>query len=215
MLKKYKKTIILTTIVMLLPILIGFLLWDKLPDKVPIHWNAAGEIDGWSSKGFAIFGIPVFLFAVHWICLLMTKVDPKHKNHPDKMMRIVLWICPVISVFMCIVVYGTALGMELMVDKIVIAMVGLMFIIVGNYLPKCQQSYTLGIKIPWTLNDEENWNYTHRIGGRLWVVCGFVFLVSMLLPTTLMIIVELTVFAVAIAVPTICSYLFHRRKKED
>ena len=214
MIKVNKKKLIITSIVILVPIIAGMILWNELPNKIPTHWNAAGEVDGWSSKAFAVFGLPGFLFAVHWVCLLGASADPKKQNFEGKVLNIVLWICPVISVLGAVLMYGTALGMEFRVEKIIPSLVGVVFIVVGNYLPKCKQSYTMGIKLPWTLNDEENWNRTHRLGGKLWVVCGLVVILSMFLPNKFMVAIFLSVVAVAVFVPTVYSYLLFREKEK-
>ena len=214
MIRENKKKLILTSIVILLPILIGLLLWNKLPDKVPTHWNAQGEVDGWSSKAFAVFGLPIILFVMHWACVLGTSADPKKQNIEGKVLGIVFWICPIVSLLVCPMSYGVALGMEFEVDKIMLALMGIVFIVVGNYLPKCKQSYTVGIKLPWTLNDEENWNRTHRMGGKLWVASGIILLLSMLLPASAMVVVVLAVIGVAVFVPTVYSYLLFREKEK-
>ena len=214
MIKENKKKLILTSIIILLPIVIGMILWNKLPDKLPTHWNSAGEIDGWSSKAFAVFGLPGFLFAVHWVCVLASSADPKKQNIEGKVLNIVLWICPIISVLGAVLMYGAALGMEFRVEKIIPLLVGVVFIVIGNYLPKCKQSYTMGIKLPWTLNDEENWNRTHRLGGKLWVACGVVIILSMFLPNKFMVAIFLSVVAVAVFVPTVYSYLLFREKEK-
>lgn len=213
MIKENKKKLILTSIIILVPIIVGLILWNKLPDKIPTHWNAAGEVDGWSSKAFAVFGLPGFLFAVHWICLLGTNADPKKQNIEGKVLNIVFWVCPVISVLGAVLMYGTALGMQFAVEKIIPSLVGITFIIIGNYLPKCKQSYTMGIKLPWTLNDEDNWNRTHRLGGKLWVVCGLILIVSMVLPSHFMFAAFLVIITVAVLVPTVYSYLLFKKKQ--
>lgn len=215
MIKNNKGKIILTSIIILLPILIGLILWGKLPDKLPTHWNAEGVVDGWSSKGFAVFGLPLFLFAVHWICLLATGADPKKQNYSEKLLNIVFWICPIISALGGVLIYGTALGMEFKVDKIMLILMGIMFIIVGNYLPKCKQNYTMGIKIPWTLNDEENWNCTHRMSGKLWVVSGIILILCLFLPTKVMSVVLIIVLFAAVIVPMVYSYLFYKKKVKN
>lgn len=215
MIKENKKKLILTSIVILVPIIIGLILWNKLPDKVPTHWNASGEVDGWSSKAFAVFGLPGFLFAVHWVCLLASSADPKKQNIEGKVLNIVFWICPIISVLGAVLMYGTALGMEFKVDKIMLALVGVTFIVIGNYLPKCKQSYTMGIKLPWTLNDEENWNRTHRLGGKLWVVSGFIVILCMLLPANAMSVVFIIVLFMAMIVPTVYSYQLYKKKEKS
>ena len=214
MIRENKKKLILTSIVILLPILIGLMLWNKLPDQVPTHWNAQGEVDGWSGKIFAVFGLPIILFVMHWACVLGTSADPKKQNIEGKVLGIVFWICPIISLLVCTLSYGVALGVEFKVDKIMLALMGIMFIVIGNYLPKCKQSYTMGIKLPWTLNDEENWNRTHRMGGKLWVASGIILLLSMLLPASAMVVVVLAVIGVAIFVPTVYSYLLFREKEK-
>lgn len=208
MIKKNLKTLIITSIVLLLPILAGLILWNQLPEQMPTHWNAAGEVDGWSSKPFAVFGLPLILLAAQWLCVLATGADPKKNNHPEKVLHLVLWIMPVLSVVLHTITYMTTLGMEVKMERIMPAFIGVLFVIIGNYLPKCKQNYTIGIKIPWTLDNEENWNKTHRFAGFLWVVCGVAIMftgffggVWVFLPIS---------FAMVLA-PIIYSYLLHRK----
>lgn len=215
MIKKNKGKLILTSIVILMPIVIGLFLWNKLPDKLPTHWNAEGVVDGWSSKGFTVFGLPAILFGFHWLCLLGSSADPKNKNYSEKLLQLVFWICPIISVLLGVISYGTALGMEFAVDKIMLILVGVMFIIIGNYMPKCKQNYTMGIKLPWTLNDEENWNKTHRMAGRLWVITGFLVMLCILVPTTVMVVTFIIILIVSVVIPTIYSYLLYKNKQKS
>lgn len=174
MIRKHWKMLALTSVIILLPALAGVILWNRLPDRMPTHWNASGEIDSWSSKPFAVFGLPLILLAAQWLCLLGTAADPKKENHSDKVLQLVIWIIPVLSVVLHVLTYAAALGHGVRMEMIMPVLVGLLLVIMGNYLPKCKQNYTIGIKIPWTLNSEENWNRTHRMAGRLWVVCGLV-----------------------------------------
>ena len=215
MIKKNKGKLILTSIVILIPILIGLFLWNKLPDKLPTHWNAEGVVDGWSSKGFTVFGLPAILFVLHWICLLVSSADPKNQNYSEKLLQLVFWICPILSVLLGVISYGTALGMEFKVDKIMLILVGLMFIIIGNYMPKCKQNYTMGIKLPWTLNDEENWNKTHRMAGKLWVISGFLCMLCILVPITVMVVTFIIILVVSTMIPTIYSYLLYKNKQKS
>jgi len=208
MIKKNLKTLIITSIVILLPILAGVILWNQLPDPMPSHWNASGEIDGWSSKPFAVFGLPFILLAAQWLCVLGTSADPKKNNHPTKIVHLVLWIIPVLSVVMHTFVYLIALGYGVRMEVVMPILIGLIFTIIGNYLPKCKQNYTIGIKIPWTLNNEENWNKTHRFAGWLWTACGLLVILTGFIGGfwLFMIVVLLMVFA-----PIIYSYLLHRK----
>ena len=204
---RHKKTLIIATILCLLPILFGVALWDQLPDPMPTHFGANGEPDGWSSKPFAVFGLPLFLAAMEWVCLFASSADPRRKNLSPKVMTLVLYLVPVIGLFACGATYAIALGMDLSISMIMSILFGVMFIVIGNYLPKCRQTYTLGIKLPWTLADETNWNRTHRFAGRLWVICGLVIMVAgcftfwaifaMLLPMVI--------------APVVYSYALHRK----
>ncbi len=178
MIKKNLKTLIITSIIILLPILAGLLLWGQLPAQMPTHWNVNGEVDGWSSKAFAVFGLPLILLAAQWLCVLGTAADPKKANHAEKIYQLVLWIIPVINVILSVITYAAAMGKNLPVEMILPVFMGLLFAIIGNYMPKCKQNYTIGIKISWTLNSEENWNRTHRFAGRLWLVCGIVIMLT-------------------------------------
>ena len=178
MIKKNRKVLVITSIVLLLPVLAGVILWNQLPEQMPTHWNAAGEIDGWSGKPFAVFGLPLLMLVIHWVCVLGTSADPKKNNHPGKVVHLVLWIIPVLSIVLHAVTYAAALGKEVRMEVVMPIMIGLVLAIVGNYLPKCKQNYTIGIKLPWTLSSEENWNRTHRFAGRLWVVCGIVIILT-------------------------------------
>lgn len=208
MIKKNLKVLIITSLVILLPILAGAVLWNQLPEQIPSHWNASGEIDGWSSKPFVVFGLPLILLAAQWLCMLGSAADPKKENHSVKLIQLVLWIIPILSVLLHTVTYAVALGKEVRMEVVMPVFMGILFTIIGNYLPKCKQNYTIGIKIPWTLNSEENWNKTHRFAGWLWVLCGLIIMLTGFFGGfwIFLVIVILMVFA-----PFLYSYLLHRK----
>ncbi len=208
MIKKNLKVLIITSLVILLPILAGVILWDQLPARIPSHWNAVGEVDGWSSKTFAVFGMPLILLAFQWLCACATSADPKKKNHSDKILHLVFWIIPVLNIVLSVFTYAAALGKGVPVDVLMPILFGVLFIAIGNYLPKCQQNYTIGIKIPWTLNSEENWNRTHRLTGWVWVIGGLVVMVSGFFVGFWLF---LAVTLVMVLVPFIYSYILHRK----
>ena len=208
MIKKNLKLLILTSILTLLPILAGVVLWNQLPEQMPTHWNAAGEVDGWSSKPFAVFGLPLILVAAQWLCVLATTTDPKRQNHSEKIYHLVFWIMPVLSIVLHAVTYLTVLGVGVRMEMVMPIFMGLLFVIIGNYLPKCKQSYTIGIKIPWTLNNEENWNKTHRLAGWVWVIGGFAIMLTGFFGGFVAFFV---ITLVMVLVPAIYSYLLHRK----
>ena len=208
MIKKYWKTLVVTSIVNLLPMVMGLMLWEQLPEQMPMHWNMAGEVDGWTGKTFAVFGMPLLMAALEWVCVFATSTDPKNKDVHGKMMHLMLWVIPAVSLVLHGCVYAAALGREVEISLIVPMLLGLLFMCIGNYMPKCRQSYTIGIKLPWTLNSEENWNRTHRLGGFVWTVGGFLMLISGFLGSFWLVIASA---AAMVAVPVVYSYLLYRK----
>ena len=207
--KKNKWKIIISSIVTLLPIVAGLLLWDSLPDMVPSHWGPTGEVDGYSSKTFFVFGLPFIMLGMNLLCTVAAGLDPKHKNNEGKLLILVYGIIPSLSILLSVVTYFSALDLPLPVMNLIVAAFGLMFVLIGNYLPKCKQSYTIGIKISWTLNSEKNWVATHRMSGKLWVICGALIILSALLPANLVIWFVLPILAISIIVPFVYSYVYY------
>ena len=208
MIKKNCKLLIITSVIILLPILVGLILWSRLPEQVPIHWNAAGEIDGWSGKAMAVFGMPLFFLALHWITILVTAADPKKKNHSEKILSLIFWLIPILNLIISTVTYCTAMGKSIRMEILVPLLLGVSLVAIGNYLPKCQQNYTIGIKIPWTLNSEENWNRTHRLAGFVWVMGGIIMILSVFLVGFW---ITIAVSATMVLIPVIYSYVLHRK----
>ena len=211
MLKANRKTLIITSIVTLLPVLIGIICWNRLPDVMATHFGMNNEANGFSSKAFSVFGIPAILLAVLWLGAFVTSNDPKRQNISPKMFSLVVWIAPVTSLVVAAILYPVNLGYALDITFFVELLSGVMFIIIGTYLPKARQNYTIGIRVPWTLANEENWNRTHRLAGTLWIICGI-----------LMIIICLTrlapvqwfvgILLIMVLVPCIYSYWLHAKK---
>ena len=207
--KKYLKTMIFTSFLTLLPIVAGLILWNHLPEQMPSHWGMDGQVNGWSGKAFGVFGLPLILLAVHWLCALATfYADPKKQNHTEKILHLVLWVTPVLSLLLHSFVYAAALGVAVDMNMMMPIFLGLLFTVIGNYLPKCKQNYTIGIKIPWTLDSEENWNKTHRFAGILWVIGGLSVLVLGLFGAVWAYIPIMMGMAI---VPVVYSFLLYRK----
>lgn len=166
------KLVTLTSLMLLLPILLGFILWDKLPQKIPSHFNLLDQVDGYSSKVEFVVYLPLMMLAVHLFSLFVTSQDPKRRHINPKIFRLLYFLVPMVSLVMTGGIYGYMFGWLTSPSRYLIGIISLVFIMIGNYLPKVKQNYTVGIKLPWTLNDEENWDKTHRLAGRLWVIGG-------------------------------------------
>ncbi|MGI6029251.1 MAG: SdpI family protein [Candidatus Heteroscillospira sp.] len=213
--KSTTKNMILTTAVALLPIILGLSIYDRLPAQVPTHWNFSGEIDSYSSRAFAVFGMPVFLAAMSLFVQFMLEHDPKKSNMPGVMKAISRWLCPLLSIVIVPITLFTALGYNIPVALVICLAVGLIFIIIGNYLPKCRQSYTMGIRLPWTLSSEENWNRTHRMAGKLWVLGGFLFILegfyTQAINSTLGTALTFVLIFVTVAIPAVYSFMLYKK----
>ena len=209
--KKNKWKIIISSLVTLLPIVAGLILWDKLPDMVPSHWGPTGEVDAYSSKEFFVFGLPLLMLGLNLLCTIAAGLDPKNKNHEGKPLILVYALIPALTILLSVATYFVAFELPIPVLNMVIAAFGLMIVVIGNYLPKCKQSYTIGIKISWTLNSEKNWVATHRMAGKLWVVMGALIILAALLPAKLIIWFALPILVISVVIPLIYSYVYYKR----
>ena len=151
------------------------------------------------------------MLAFHFVGILATKADPKMKNIIDKVFTLVLYIIPAVSLLMCAMIYPVALGKEMRVGLIVTLFMGLLFTLTGNYLPKCKQTYTVGIKLPWTLNDSENWTKTHSLAGKIWVAGGLLIIATAFLENP---VVFFAITAIMVIAPTVYSYMIFKNKKD-
>jgi uncharacterized membrane protein len=210
MFKRNKWHAIAASVVILLPALFGLIVWQRLPEQLPVHWGVNGQVDGYAPRAVAVLLMPLILLAVHWLCIFLTALDHRRAEQSPKMLRLVLWIIPVLSVFMNAAMYAVAFGMSLSMGRALPVLFGVGFIIVGNLLPKCRQSRTVGIKIKWTLENEENWNATHRFGGRVWVIGGFAMLPALFLPEAVVGYVLLAIVLLLVMLPILYSYIYHK-----
>lgn len=169
--KKISKLTVITTLITLLPIVLGIALYDRLPEVVATHWNIHNRPDGWSSRAMAVFGIPCIMAALNLVCGGATD-RLQSEGVPKRVLALCRWIIPVLSLILVPVMLYSAMGVSFDMDRIVCSILGIMFIIIGNYLPKCRRNGVVGIKIPWTLSSDENWDKTHRFAGFVWIVCG-------------------------------------------
>lgn len=214
MFKKYRKQNLIASAVILLPILVGLILWKALPDRFATHWGFDGSADGWSGKAYAIFAHPLILLALHWFCFWITSLDPKAQNQTKKAFGMIFWICPTISLASSATIYALALEAEFSIGSFLLSGMALLFIAVGNYLPKCKQNYTMGIKVPWALHNEENWNATHRFSGRLWVCGGALMLALSFIPSDWAF-GALTVVIMGMAVaPVLYSWKYYKKQQK-
>lgn len=211
--KVNKPLFLISSALILLPVLLGLLLWNRLPDQLPTHFGVSGAPDRWSGKSFAVFVPYLILLAVHFFCIFLTHRDPGQESQSRKMLGLVYWICPLCALFIAGMIYSFALGSGLDITSVTLLLPGLVCVAAGNYLPKCRPNHTIGIRLPWTLADEDNWIRTHRMAGPVFVAGGLLLIVCAFLPA-----VRIWAFPVLlliiILIPSIYSYRLYRRKQE-
>lgn len=208
--KSSNKIMIITTVLCLLPILLSIALYNRLPSQMPIHFNATGEIDGYAPKYVLAFIFPLAMAAFNLFLHFVARSYPKKDNVSSVLVYIAWLIIPAITLIFVPVLLFISLGVSIPIYRVIPIFLGLMFILVGNYLPKCKQNYAMGIKLPWTLNNEENWNKTHRLGGFIWAIGGFVIITLSLLSIHVMYLMFIVII-VMMLIPLVYSYCLHKK----
>lgn len=212
---KNKKLLIITSLITLLPIPVGLILWNQFPETMAIHWGVTGQADGFARVPFAVFAPALIMLLTHWFLILVTAFDKGNKNRNKKIQAIVLWTIPVVCNLSCCGIYALALGLEFSPVLWTMVPMGLLFALIGNYMPKTKMNYTIGIKVVWAYSSEENWAATHRFAGKIWVIGGIMMALSGFLPHLWAIGVMIAVTAVLCILPILYSWRFYEKEKAE
>ena len=210
--KMNKKLLTLTSIVILLPILWGLIIWSQLPNQIPIHFNLAGQANNYQSKPLAVFGLPLFLLLVHLFVIFVIGRDPKNQTMNEKMGKVIYWLTPIVSLSVFYLIYSKALGSTTNPSIFASALLGLIFVIMGNYMPKLKVNHTVGIRLPWTLQSEDNWHKTHRLAGKLWVLGGLILLLEAGLQFAVPYVMGIVILTI-VFIPVVYSYQLSRENR--
>jgi len=211
---KLKKELPLIAIV-LLPFVYLAYVWNDLPNKVPLHWNLQGEVDRFGEKTeliLAIFLLPVFVYV---LLLIVPKIDPKNKLHQmgNKYDNIRFLLITFISAITIFIIYS-ANNQSVANPNYIVLLVGVLYLILGNYFKTIKANYFIGIRTPWTLESEEVWKATHKLAGILWFIGGIaVVLSSLIFEKQINFIVFISITVVISLVPIIYSYLTFQKLK--
>ena len=210
--KMNKKLLLLTSIVILFPILWGVMIWSQLPNQIPIHFNFAGQANSFSSKLLAVIGLPIFLLLVHLFVIFVTSRDPKNQTMNEKMGKVIYWLTPIVSLSLSYLIYSKALGSTTNPSIFVSALLGLIFVMMGNYMPKLKVNHTVGIRLPWTLQSEDNWHKTHRLAGKLWVLGGLILLLEAGIQFAVPYVMGIVILTIVL-IPILYSYQLSRKNR--
>lgn len=203
MILKNKKALILSSLLILLPIPVGFLLREQFP----------AEFMG--NFGYSVWLPPLSLLVGHWLCIGLTALDPGNKNRNRKPLTMVLWIIPLISNLVCGILYALLLGVDFSPFSWMTAAFGVMFAVIGNYMPKTKMNSTMGIKVPWAYSSEENWTATHRFAGKVWVIGGLLMLLGVVLPESVAVVLMFTAIVALSVLPIWYSWRFYRKERAE
>lgn len=209
------KTEIISVIALLITLGASFYFYNNFPPTVPTHWNIAGEVDGWGSKFVAAFVIPLIILGMYLMFLFLPLLDPKKERY-SQFAKVYHVFKTILVVFMAIIYFITSfsgLGYNIPVATIIPILVGLLFVIIGNYMSKLKMNWFVGIKTPWTLSSEEVWNKTHRVGGKIFIISGIIIAIMNWLPMN----AKMPIFITVILMMTLGTfgYSYWLFKKEN
>lgn len=208
---EYKKILtkgdIFTGLFCLVGMIPGLIYYNRLPDNIPIHFDINNQPNNYAPKLFVVIGLPLIMLAFHLLCCAIAHKTENNTN-PKPVETIVRLIIPIITI---VLEFATIMyTMELFTDigLICLIIVGISLIFMGNYLPKTRPNRTFGIKLPWTLNNEDVWYKTHRLAGWTMVLGGIIVIITAFLNVYVCI---AAMFA-AIIVPIVYSLIISRKK---
>lgn len=206
----------LILLIVLLPFIYLTYIWNSLPESVPIHWNGNGEIDGYGNK-YSLILIPLFLPLLTYVLLTyIPKIDPKGKinamgNKYDSIKFILVFFMSFIALF---ILYSSK-SQAITNPNMLFILIGMLFTFLGNYMKTLKPNYFIGIKTPWTLENEDVWKSTHKLGGKLWFVGGLlIILLSLILDKNINQTLFIIITSILVIIPIIYSYLEFKKEKK-
>ncbi len=193
---------------------VGLLLYPDLPESMPSHWNAQGEIDAWSSKSFTVFFFPGLTLGIYLLMTFIPLIDPLRKNY-TKFSMVYFWFRTIFVVFFVSLYFYTlwaGLGSELNINYFILPAMSALLILIGMFLPKIRKNYFVGIRTPWTIHSEEVWDKTHQFSGKLFVIAGIIALASTFCPKYSFLIFMTAILSAAVLSIVFSYYIFRKIK---
>ncbi|WP_079505718.1 SdpI family protein [Mesobacillus jeotgali] len=208
-----KKHVLPLTMIGLL-VLAWVIAFPKLPEQVPIHWNVNGEADGFASKLNAMFSTLGIMVILYISMSFLPKVDPRKANYKffSKSYHIILNAILGVFFVINILVLANAAGYDVPIGSIGPLVVGIIFMILGNYMPQVRSNFFIGIRTPWTLSNEEVWKKTHRAASKIFFFGGLAMILATFAPVYWKETVLISVIALTVVAPYIYSYVLFKRR---
>jgi uncharacterized membrane protein len=198
-------------------LLFTVVVWPRLPERVPTHWNLRGEVNGWSGKTFGGFFVPALAAAIWLLMPLLRLLDPRRENY-DRFDSTFFTLVNGIVLFMGamhVLMLGSALGWPIDMGRASFVLIGLVFIVLGNFLPRVRSNWWIGVRTPWTLENDRVWRETHRLAGWTFVAAGVVSIGAVLLPAPVRGPIAFGALALGGVSPAVWSYVLWRRYRRE
>jgi len=207
------KTEIIPILLILISIVASLYFYANFPDQVPTHWNYKGEVDSYSGKAFGAFFFPAINLGVYLLLFFIPYIDPKKDRYKDFSKAYHVFKGMFIIFMTLIYLYASlaGLGYPISINIVVPAAVGLLFLVIGNYMSKIKTNWFMGIRTPWTLSNEEVWNKTHRLGGKIFIVLGLIMLLGTFFRGDTYWKIFPFVIIIGVFVPIVYSYFLYRK----
>lgn len=203
--------------IVLLPFVYLAYIWNDLPEKVPMHWNIQGDVDRYGTK-YELLLIPILLpLLIYVVFLVVPKIDPKKRikdmgGKYQSLKGILIIFMSALSLF----IMYTAKNETAHNPNYIVLIIGLLFIFLGNYFKTIKPNYFIGIKTPWTLENETIWKKTHNLAGKMWFVGGLiVVLFSLILDKETNFAFFAVITVIITLVPVVYSYLLFRELNKE
>ncbi|NNG67807.1 SdpI family protein [Caldanaerobacter subterraneus] len=190
-----------------------FAIFGRLPAKIPIHWNISGQVDSFGPK-HDIFILPSIITIIYFVMLYVPIIDPKRANY-GKFAGAYRLIRAVVVIILSAVYFASAysaLGYRIEVNRMSNLIIPFMLIGFGSVMGKLRHNYFVGIRTPWTLADEEVWNNTHQLAGKLWLIAGIIGLFASFFGGAWVTVFMFVLLITAVIVPIVYSYIIFKNK---
>jgi uncharacterized membrane protein len=174
-------------VLIVIAVFVSIFAYPHLPDRVPTHWNASGEVNGWSSRLWGAWMLPLIMALIWLILRAVPHIDPRKANYA-KFQGMYDWLVILVIAFMLaihVVIILAATGSPIEMHKVMMPSVGIFIAALGFLLPRVHPNWFVGIRTPWTLTSDISWERTHKIAGPLFIALGVLIVASTAIaPTT-------------------------------
>jgi len=205
-------------VIVIIQIILSLYLGLSLPEnaKIPCHWNIKGEIDGYYDKWTGVLLFPGINLVMLLFIMALPHISVRYKNAQERFEKVIPSLAMIITFFFAgIHIYMILLAKEILnpSGNMIFYLIGLMFIMLGNLLPKIPSNFFAGIRTPWTLSSEEVWRKTHRLGGINFVIAGLLMIVitAILGNSTTANIIMFVLFMSFVLYPVLYSFLLYKK----